>query len=201
LVEWFAETYGLIGPKSDSLCWPEDLPPELYVHFMRGLWDSDGSLSIHGRHPPFGNAEAKCRFSSNTESFVRRVYAELLAVGLFGGGVGADMKQWRVSYSSSPATQVARYLYKDSPVHLRNEDRYAVYERMEELRDFVELPCSCGQPASMEGLCKTCWWDRKGRMTGAGVACAACGKPKVLAKGLCSGCYSRIRRADQKAVT
>lgn len=194
LFEWF-ERRGVSGPKAHSLAWPNDLPQEHKVHFLRGLWDTDGSLSIHPRKPHKGNPEVKARFSTSTESFIVRVREEL-RVQLGVGHVAVcppDRGVYVISYSGSAAMEIADALYRDVPEHLRNEDRYQVYLRMVALRDQIQdMTCPCGRPATHEGRCQRCWWELHGRKTGAGTVCS-CGKP-ILARGLCSACYTRQRR-------
>ena len=75
MVQWFKEEHGICGPKTENLPWPEDLPEEYLVHFLRGLWDSDGGISIFDRraHGHKGNPEVKAGFGVDDVSFVERV--------------------------------------------------------------------------------------------------------------------------------
>jgi hypothetical protein len=193
LVDWF-KAQGICGSKSDTLVWPEDLPAEFKVHFLRGLWDTDGSLSIWDRraHGKKGNSERKAGFGCKAVEFVQRVRFELECV-LPGLPHVADY--WsagtqKFSYGGTTAQRVADYLYAEAPEHLRNEDRVEVYQQMKALGEDIENACCpCGAAVEKEGWCTACWWANRLHKTGEGTVCA-CGK-SVLAKGLCSACYSR----------
>lgn len=199
LVEYFEFRWGLVGPKCENLPWPEDLPADLLVHFMRGLWDSDGSLSIYDRraHGKQGNPEFKARFGVKDKQFVERVRAELEQVLRLDRVVVSKENKggWRVSYSGSPAMRVADWIYStgSNPV---NEDRIKVYSRMCAIRQQVETClCACGQALPWKDtLCRRCWWGKHGRTTGPGTVCPECGKRDIKAKGLCLPCYKRARR-------
>lgn len=196
LVEWFASELHICGPKADSLVWPEDLPPELMWHFVRGLWDTDGSLGF-SRHA--GYSEFKVRYSSNTQGFVERVYVELQrALDLSDVAILQERKQFRVQYSGANALAVARFLYGEAPVHLRNETKTEIYlDAVQQYEQRLNAKCDCGAHATHEGLCQRCWWDRHGRSTGEGTSCVnGCGKP-ILAHGLCSACYTRGWRSQE----
>jgi hypothetical protein len=204
LVEWFKATLGLCGPKAATLAWPECVPEELKVHFLRGLWDSDGSLSVWDRRAAGGggNPQRKAGFSSASLAFVERVKAELVGLCSLPPIVTCTnttkLGTWySFSYGGSSAQRVADVLYKGCPPHLVNDDRLAVYERFNELERLSQLPCPCGLDQSHEGLCQQCWWNKHGRKTGPGTACS-CGKP-VLALQMCSACYNRKRRQTRGA--
>jgi hypothetical protein len=199
LVEWFEKERGICGPKSSSLVWPEDLPLELRVHFLRGLWDTDGSLSIWDAraHRIKSNPQFKTRYGSNTKSFVYRVRSELESlVSVPRVVVENDRGQYRVNYSGSSGFLVADLLYRDAPEHLRNEDRMQVYLEADKIRDIVDdSNCPCGRTATHEGMCQRCWWENHGRTTGPGTTCKnGCGKP-VKAHGLCVACYTKTVRS------
>ncbi len=207
LVEWLHERYNLCGPKSHSLEWPEDCSKQFKRDFLRGLIDTDGSLSIWDRRAngQKGNPEMKLRYASVSKSFTTRVRDELELEGQAPRVSVLNQKnklgKWNaLSYSGISALRVATYLYESAPSHIRNDARYECYQAMQRQRDFLtNQQCSCGQPARREGLCQPCWWDRHGRKTGEGSVCS-CGK-EILAKGLCSACYSRQRRAGKEVVS
>lgn len=87
MVQWFKEEHGISGPKTEDLPWPEDLPEEYLVHFLRGLWDSDGGISIFDRRANghAGNPEVKANFGVDCEPFVEKVREALERVcGVWG---------------------------------------------------------------------------------------------------------------------
>jgi len=199
LVEYFESRWGLVGPKCENLPWPEDLPADLLVHFMRGLWDSDGSLSIYDRkaHGRQGNPEFKSRFGVKDKQFVERVRSVLeRELGLNRVVVSFDKGSWRVSYGGAPAMRVADWIY-GAGTHPVNEDRIEVYQSMCTIRtEIAAYSCRCGSSVSYkDGLCCRCWWEDHGRETGPGTLCSECRKREIKAKGLCFPCYKRARRA------
>lgn len=200
LVEYFEDRWGLVGPKCENLPWPEDLPSDLLVHFMRGLWDSDGSLSIYDRkaHGKQGNPEFKARFGLKDRQFVERVRTELEgALRLNRVKVSPEKGGWRASYAGEPAMRVADWIY-GSGTRPVNEDRMEVHQRMCFIRSEVATySCRCGSSTSYkDGLCRRCWWEDHGRETGSGTTCSECGKREVRARGLCLPCYKRARRSS-----
>lgn len=197
LVEWFEDHMAICGPKHDSLVWPEGLPEEYKVHFLRGVWDSDGSLCVDNRRPRQGNPSPVAKLGMNAKDFVRRVRKELeQAVGVDRIKVSPYRRQWGLKYRGKAAIQVADYLYADAPEHLRNEDRYKVYLEMRKMwGERQEARCKCGGKVKTDGLCAACWYGQRPYKTGEGTVCS-CGKAPVLAKGLCTACYNRKRRSS-----
>jgi hypothetical protein len=195
LVAWFKER-GICGRKCETIVWPDDLPEALISHFLRGLWDSDGSLSIWDRraHGKKGNPEAKASFGCMSRTLVEQVRVALVLAEAPLVAITPSAKMYKVSYGGTSAMRVADYLYVDAPEHLRNDDRVEVYQRMCALRDqLADAACACGRPVTREGKCQACWWEARGRTTGVGTACA-CGKSPVRGRGMCSACYSRAYR-------
>lgn len=199
LVEWFEGHMGICGPKHDNLEWPKGLPHKLKVHFLRGVWDSDGSLFIERRRHKRakGNDSPGAKVGMNAEGFIYRVRSELeKLVGVERVKVSKDGKMREIKYHGAPAMRVADFLYADAPEHLRNEDRIEAYRELCKLRDSLEaISCLCGKPVEREGLCTACWYARRPYKTGPSTVCL-CGKSPVLAKGMCSACYSQARRSS-----
>jgi len=190
LVEHMRATYGLGGPKTHTLPWLE-VPDDVRVHYLRGLWDTDGELSIERRPKGKGNDSPKARFGVAPKPFVLRASEALTeACGARAAAARLEKGVWRISYAGRSAMQVADYLYGGAPEHLRNEDRYGVYQQMVALREQLELAeCErCGAPAQREGYCVRCWYALRKR------ACA-CGKFPTKALGMCQACYSRHLRS------
>lgn len=207
LVEHCRDVLGLFGPKADILTWPKDLPHEFERDFIRGLWDSDGSIFIESRRhrDGRGNDTPRTKYDSASQGFVASLRERIET--LTGAPRVAISKQTKLNketgrtstwygfkYGGASAMMVADYLYADPPSDLVNQDRVAMYAQMRELRDFVDnQACPCGDPALWEGRCIPCWYDVKGRKTGPGVTCRLCTKP-VHANGLCSGHNSTEHR-------
>jgi hypothetical protein len=200
LVSWFEREMGICGPKSDILVWPKDLPDEFRVSFLRGVWDTDGSLFIEARPKGRGNPAPRAKLAMNARGFVERVRSELeLLTGVPPVALGLYKKISELKYGNISAMLVADLLYKNAPEHLRNEDRYEAYLRMCVMRGQLEdATCACGEPVEREGCCTACWYSKREYRTGSGTVCS-CGKSPVLAKGLCSACYNRERRTRVRA--
>jgi hypothetical protein len=196
-----------MGPrKTHSLQWPMGLPNELLPHFLRGLWDTDGSLSVWDRRAAGhqGNPTLCASYTTACEPFIHVLRGVLVAhVGVPALTVVHNTSTrgdwWNIKFTGPSALKLADFMYKGAPEHLRNEDRMVAYQALltESVR-VQSLVCACGKAASHEGKCQKCWWEGR-RKTGEGTVCA-CGK-KVLAKGLCSACYSQQRRHGQLRVT
>lgn len=202
LTDWMERTHGYCGPKSEKLAWPEDLPNDLKVHFLRGLWDTDGCLSIGDRQAQgrTGNPVPLAVYTSKALPFLERIRAELH--GLVGTSAtqaihANKQKVGQLGYGSSQAMKVADFLYAGAPEHLRNEDRMEVYGRLCTIREAILAPCACGNPETYcDGDCRACWEARRAKKTGPSVLCEkGCGRA-VVASGLCDICRKRDRRAQ-----
>lgn len=201
LIEWFRDN-AFTGPKCSTLQWPDDLPDEFMVPFLRGLWDTDGSLSIFKRPNKDWRPEFKASFGVKTRPFVERVYEELKKRLVLPDIVIIDTSGVTAfAFSSASAKIVADYLYKDCPKHIRNEDRYDVYLKMCETQEHYDnLRCTCGEKLEREGQCLTCWWKTTYVSKVDRTITCPCGKP-IHAKGLCTTCHSRRVRAEASGIT
>lgn len=197
LVDWFAEK-GIVGEKSTNLEWPSYLPVELNRHFLRGLWDTDGSVKIERRKPKHGNDTLNVNFSAKNMTFAGRVQAEVsMGSNVESGKLirsgkvmsGSECTWHSFKHTGAPAVLVCDYLYGDAPAHIRGESRYRVY------RDYVDSrpsgACRCGGEVWTEAMCRTCWWTKR-RADSPRKICA-CGRD-VVAKSMCLNCYKRNKR-------
>jgi len=204
LSDWILSTHGYRGKKSHTLRWPEWVRPAHKVHFLRGLWDTDGCLSIQDRKRSglTGNPMPVVAYRSATRSMVERVRDELvLALGVSEAAISEGTNgTYLVSWGGAHAMTVADFLYGSAPEHLRNEDRIEKYRSMCALRDRLAQACACGQPEQYsEGKCRACWQATQPRTTGPGTQCATdgCTRP-VWTNGLCDPCRKRQARAEGK---
>ena len=197
LVRWFGEKLGITGPKHDSIPWPKGMPDGCIPHFLRGVWDSDGSLSFEASGQPAAG------LAMNADGFVRRVLDVLVKNGATKvsvvEGVGKNTNLRYVKWRSNPAVHVANYLYEDAPESLRNEDRWKIYQQFLEWEKSKFDLCECGAVQQREGKCVKCWYAARPNKTGEGTVCA-CGKSPILAKGMCTACYNRERRSKSSYV-
>lgn len=209
LANWIYETYGYRGEKSSVIEWPYDMPKKFNIEFIRGLWDTDGHLSLLDRKKLGyrGNKSAVAAYRSKSIKIVEQLRAELHNYGL--PLVKVQIKKYKVQddsteesygiyYSGKSALKVAELLYKDSPEHLRNEKRYEAYLAIATEYSKRDEPCVCGKKAITDGKCLSCHRAPK-RKTGPGTVCTTpdCEKP-IFVKGLCAACRSRKRRALTK---
>lgn len=208
-VEAMRDLHGICGPKTHSLPWV-DVPLEYRAHFIRGLWDTDGSLSIERRSHKRakGNDCPLAGFRIVARLFVEKLLTTLVEdfglpqVALVegcSGYAGKSFRSWGIKWAGSSAMQLADLLYADAPEHLRNEDRVLVYKEQCALRDSLKglaCPrCYVFPTTWKEGLCTRCWWAARPHRTGPSASCTGCGKSPVHGAGLCAACFSRRQRA------
>lgn len=192
---------GVYGPKTFNLPWPEDLPDTLLPHFLRGLWDTDGSISLPPSRVATGRRGGVVSYTSSCLPFVERVRDTLATVaGRRAPVVGnrRDAFRWHtVQFAGSTALAVVRYLYTDAPEHLRNEERWQRFQEFDAYFRAKEVPCACGAPNFTQGKCYACFWAERPKITGKGTQCAEEGCTKTVDyAGRCSACYTRKRRAE-----
>lgn len=202
LIDWFRKN-AFVGPKTATVSWPEDLPEEYFIPFLRGLWDTDGSLAIFRREDHLTwIPEFKSGLGMKPKPIVERARDEISKrLGLHSPVVIWSAEVWKFTYAGQSAKTVADYLYKDSPDHIRNEDRYDIYKQMCEIQEEHDARrCPCGKPVEKAWYCTQCWYDNcHTRIMGPGTYCK-CGNTPVFSKGLCSACYTRKKRSEAAGV-
>lgn len=193
------------GRKAHKLVWPTALPKELELHFLRGLWDSDGSVTGRENLIRVSKRQAYLdlvsRYASMCAPFVAQVRDKIEGwVGVERVAITEDNREgdlcYAIKYTGRPAVQVSTLLYQGAPEPIRNERKYDVYldmARLQEERDAQR--CACGAKVVKEGKCNTCWWGtwREGQPP---LGACACGKPvRYREAGKCVACYSKQQRA------
>lgn len=204
LSDWMLQVHGYRGKKSHRLVWPEDLPAEHAVHFIRGLWDSDGCVYLQdkAKRRVSGNPTRSMIYTSICVPFVERLKAEILKhTGIDTGALalrtvpGTGNTKAQLTYSGAKAHALAEWLYKDAPEHIRNEDRYEVWGRFAALQAALDAACSCGcQTVYADGVCRKCWERAQPRVTGPGTRCSNGCDREVEASGLCNPCRKKAYR-------
>lgn len=205
------QVHGYRGKKSDKLTWPEDLPASCLLHFIRGLWDSDGCIYVQDRakRKVSGNPTRSLIYTSISVGFVERLAKEIhLAIGLPIPTLHIQVipqtgnRRAQLVYSGAHAQKLADWLYRDAPEHLRNDDRVAAYQEMLSVRDQAEAPCGCGSSEVYGGgKCRPCYEAARPKKTGEGVPCTGepgCPRP-VIASGLCDICRKRKARSEGRS--
>jgi hypothetical protein len=119
------DQFGLVpGPKSDALSWPE-IPPRLEAHFLRGLWDADGSFYMQASK---GRGYLGTTFCSKSASFAGDVRD---AVGRLGGQtrpVERNRGQALVRWNGRHAKALGSLLYAESEDRMRCSRKHAIWE-------------------------------------------------------------------------
>jgi hypothetical protein len=207
LTQWLYERWGLRGPKAQHLPWPEDMPADCLAHFVRGLWDTDGSIYSEARRQRGnkGNDRVCAKYVSIDGVFMKRLVAALAPVVRGKAGVVTEPPrstnhQFLYTYrvSGKGAHRLLDYLYGEAPLALRNEDRAGMYVAVNARRQAAKMAlCPCGAPVARMGVCWKCWQaTRAPSRVGKGTVCEVEGcSVEVFAKGRCGACYHRARRA------
>lgn len=115
--------YGLHARKSLDCWFPDNIPIDLYPHFIRGLFDGDGSASYYVRQGRSSHTKA-IRFCSGTRQFL----VDLIDFLYFECGVPrASIYQekdnlWSVRYASNDSMlKLINYMYGDAHVYLHRK--------------------------------------------------------------------------------
>lgn len=197
LTDWFA-TIGIVGEKATNLKFPDWVPEQYMSHFIRGLIDTDGSIRIEKRRKKNGNNTLNLSFSAKNKDFCTAVrdknlqYVSVDPVVIINNKkkINNVIHTWHsFKFSGAPAMKICEWLYQDSEDAIRGLSRYETYiNYVNWQKSFV---CPCGQQAWSDYLCQTCWWKKRAEDNPK--APCKCGKP-VMAKGMCSACYTVERR-------
>lgn len=187
---------GMAGKKGDSLRWPDGLPEALVPDFVRGLWDTDGSIQLlsgGGKHREGRQDSLRAIFCNKSGALVDALVSRspLLAreeqrknSGKYAGNVYA-----LATCRGQKALGFLAAVYGSSPFHLRCERKYRVYaDYVGWHRDNLKACEVCGEPSLQHARCRGCRklkWESK-------QPCASCqAVRKIIAKGLCRPCYQR----------
>jgi hypothetical protein len=222
LIDWVERTYGICGPKSATIVWPQDLPEEYERDFIRGLMDSDGSLYVSRDRYRQVNAA----FGSNSEGFVTSLRSRFesilglprVAISLTKGRGANPKPNFKIRYTGDDALKVGGYLYEDITDRPVNAARLAAYAELLEVAEAKKVApkpvrtspnttgvgtvCStedCGKPVHGKGLCIACYNRRRRALPSyerKPTGTCACGSP-AFRKGMCDRCYSVDRRNQE----
>lgn len=197
-------SFGMAGRKGSSLRWPTDLPAALEIDFVRGLWDTDGSVEWYrggGKHREGRTDSMRGTFCNKSDALVRSMVERFPTLshehqtvrrGQYAGNTYA-----LATARGDKAISFAASLYKDSPPHLRCERKFQIWASFDNWQSSNTHLCDlCGAQVVAHTRCRGC---RKRKTIGL-TPCAACGESKnILAKGLCRPCYHRSwRKASQE---
>jgi len=112
------------GPKSEVLSWP-DVPSNVESHFLRGLWDSDGSFYVQlskGR-PYLGTT-----FCSKSAALVLGVQDAVKRLGEQSRPVERNRGLYLIRWNGRYAKNLGALLYADSEDPMRCSRKHAIWE-------------------------------------------------------------------------
>lgn len=107
---------GMDNHKSYTAKWPVGLPDEYVSHFLRGLFDGDGSISFGKKGYPFARI-------CGTESVIKSV---VKYVGLH-YTIHPSKNSYIVQYTGVRAKDFLNFIYKDSTENIRMDRKYKKY--------------------------------------------------------------------------
>jgi hypothetical protein len=148
-------SYGCTPRKTNTLEFPNFLNPELVVHFIRGYFDGDGSVSLM---PPEPRIRAYISITS-TRIFcekIQQIVKEAINIEsniLEKNYQTKNIVEWRI-YSTLPSIKFLDWIYKDSTIHLQR--KYDRYQQLLKNREYLAVEpkcCVCGNRHYGKGYC------------------------------------------------
>lgn len=131
------DKFGLIGASSHTIRFPE-VPEEMLPHFVRGLWDGDGTWGWN-RKTWKGHVYnyLRGRYSCVADAFVQALSSALRDnVGIEGSLTqqtrsnpfmgGRSSSIWCLAYGSAASSALARWMYNDVGPEIRCDGKFRV---------------------------------------------------------------------------
>lgn len=131
------DRFGLIGASSHTIQFPE-VPEDMLPHFVRGLWDGDGTWgwntkSWDGRTYSY----LRARYSCVATGFVKALAAVLQGVIGIEGSLTQQTKNnplmggrlssiWCLAYGSAASGALARWMYNGVGSEIRCDDKFRI---------------------------------------------------------------------------
>jgi len=124
--------YGLHPAKTYDMRWP-DLPAAFVKHFVRGFWEADGTVTSRKSN---GSVLPVLSATSCSEAFMRPLHGIVRVVAksqanLFSCQPKKGHRFHMSSFVGNPAVRLGDWLWKDVPVDIRGDRKYA---RLQEVR-------------------------------------------------------------------
>ena len=194
LTDWF-ESQGISGKKSGTMQWPEGIPEQYTADFVRGLWDTDGSVlrgkGIDGR-TDFLRMSIALRSEGFVQSLISCVPHPLIyerAVRKSGPYVGYVMHVARLH--GLAAEDLFRWIYQNAPESAcMDRKKQAGLEFLQWASDNASKCERCGAEVRARKFCGGC------SRTKYDSAVCACGSVPVVAHDKCRRCYNAQRKSD-----
>lgn len=117
--------YGVIPRKSTIVTFPSHLIKNMYRHFIRGIFDGDGSASFYIRPNRRSHTKA-IRFCSGSREFLEQLVCFLSQeVGVSNLNLRNEKENlWSCAYrSKSDMEAVIHYLYDDATIYIRRKKK------------------------------------------------------------------------------
>lgn len=190
LSSWLAG-YSMDGRKGSGVLWPKDVPMEYMPDLIRGLWDTDGCISVARNRDGNRRDTLICNFANKAPELVDGMISvypyirhekQTVTHGRYKGNVYE-----LASVRGEAAVNFIRTIYGSAPEHLRCNRKYEIAANYLKWWDDNSHVCSCGRPVVGRTECEYCTRSKHLPKV------CACGD-KVIAKGMCRNCYMRNRR-------
>ena len=124
---------GLTPQKSATIEFP-DVPEEYLPHFIRGVFDGDGSVTLHGSRTRKGKVLwLQAHFCSASKSFMKSLESKLRRLGMpkqnIRVGRGTNIPIYRITYGHKDSKILFEVMYRDIGNGLFLERKYTVFKR------------------------------------------------------------------------
>lgn len=193
LVKWLSDQYKLDSKFDGELSPPSDLPSELFVPFLRGIWDSRGSISCKKKN---NGKLISVIIRFNSEPMVDWIVAR--SPGLIKGEARKNGKidAFMATRVGSNAVSFLKFLYSGFDGIGSSKNKDSVFSIINEYESVASTKCSrCGEIASFgKDLCHSC------SVTKWSGALCSCGEP-VVASGMCVRCYGKHNRTNRSWIS
>lgn len=111
------------GSKTYTMEFPE-VPDELLPHFVRGLWESDGSMGLRS---------GVLKYASASHGFVeslRDVLYDRVQVNRAKLGTNKNDNCMTIAYGSGTAVRLAKWLYASSESKMRCDRKWSIFQQL-----------------------------------------------------------------------
>lgn len=117
--------FKITGKKSFTVVFPEDIPEEYEIDFIRGYFDGDGSVGKH-----MGD-NIRTRFCGANKDFINKIQEVLQKYGLKKKTVASEKRYvlYDISYSTKESIQIYNLFYKNKSC-LKLDRKYNVYNEL-----------------------------------------------------------------------
>ncbi len=112
------ENFFIVPNKTDCLEFPWHLPENLLRHYIRGLFDGDGSVCESFSNTNSVTASLYATFCSGSTQYAKDLFEVLnIQLGLK-GGLQEYPGKWQLKYNVNDAKTLLTWMYKDASVYL-----------------------------------------------------------------------------------